>query len=80
MNSARLLSHQLRSPVLRQLRTQRRFASSGGARLEGSADNAFNRERNAVKDHAAATSDFANAPEQTLFWNPTVNHHKSADE
>ncbi|CAK3781321.1 cytochrome C oxidase subunit Via [Lecanosticta acicola] len=39
-------------PTLRQL-TQRRLEST----LQGPADNAFNRERQAVKEHAAATSD-----------------------
>ena len=34
---------------------QRRFASTEGV-LKGNVDNAFNRERKAVKDHAAATS------------------------
>ncbi|EDO01526.1 hypothetical protein SS1G_04001 [Sclerotinia sclerotiorum 1980 UF-70] len=35
---------------------QRRFASSEST-FAGAEDNAFNRERQAVKDHAAATSD-----------------------
>ena len=35
---------------------QRRFAHSDGPQLTGAADNAFNRERQAVKAHAAATS------------------------
>lgn len=42
------------TPAFRQI-AQRRFAS-GGPALEGAADNAFNRERQAVKEHAAATS------------------------
>lgn len=44
-------------PAFRQTIRQpiaRRWASEGG--LEGTADNAFNRERQAVKEHAAATS------------------------
>lgn len=45
---------QLRSPVARRA-VQKRFASSEGA-FKGAEDNAFNRERKAVKDHAAATS------------------------
>ncbi|MCJ1366113.1 Cytochrome c oxidase subunit 6A, mitochondrial [Acarospora aff. strigata] len=45
----------LRSPVLRST-IQRRFASGEGVKLTGPADNAFNRERQAVKQHAAATS------------------------
>lgn len=35
---------------------QRRFASSGEPPLTGVADNAFNRERRAVKHHAAESS------------------------
>ena len=35
---------------------QRRWASQGQPEFEGAADNAFNRERAAVKAHAAATS------------------------
>ena len=45
----------LRSPVLRST-IQRHFASGEGVKLTGPADNAFNRERQAVKQHAAATS------------------------
>ncbi|KAI5357555.1 Putative cytochrome c oxidase, subunit VIa [Septoria linicola] len=41
------------TPAVRRI-TQKRLQSSG---LQGPADNAFNRERAAVKDHAAATSD-----------------------
>ncbi|MCJ1245828.1 Cytochrome c oxidase subunit 6A, mitochondrial [Trapelia coarctata] len=47
---------QVRSPIIRQT-LQRRFAHSEGPPLTGAADNAFNRERAAVKAHAAATSD-----------------------
>lgn len=46
---------QVRSPILRQT-FQRRFAHDEGPSLTGAADNAFNRERAAVKAHAAATS------------------------
>ncbi|MCJ1255861.1 Cytochrome c oxidase subunit 6A, mitochondrial [Lignoscripta atroalba] len=49
------VSQQLRTPVIRS-NLQRRFASSEGPALTGPADNAFNRERQAVKAHAAATS------------------------
>lgn len=57
------LSQQFRAPVFRQT-VQRRFESSAhslpstkpGAKLVGPQDNAFNRERAAVKAHAAATS------------------------
>jgi hypothetical protein len=46
---------QLRSPAIRSA-FQRRFASTGSGGLHGAEDNAFNRERLAVKEHAAATS------------------------
>jgi cytochrome c oxidase subunit 6a len=46
---------QLRSPAIRSA-FQRRFASTGSSGLHGAEDNAFNRERLAVKEHAAATS------------------------
>lgn len=47
------------TPAVRGLRqqTQKRFSSGNAPNLSGAADNAFNRERAAVKDHAAATSD-----------------------
>ncbi|CAD0099542.1 unnamed protein product [Aureobasidium mustum] len=47
---------QLRSPILRQL-GRRQLHGAGQSGFQGAADNAFNRERAAVKDHAAATSD-----------------------
>ncbi|KAH8589564.1 cytochrome c oxidase subunit VIa [Bisporella sp. PMI_857] len=46
---------QLRAPAVRQT-VQRRLASTESS-FQGAADNAFNRERQAVKEHAAATSD-----------------------
>lgn len=49
------VSQQCRSTALRQT-LQRRFASSNEPPLTGAADNAFNRERRAVKAHAAASS------------------------
>jgi cytochrome c oxidase subunit 6a len=45
----------LRSPAIRTP-FQRRFASAESSGFKGAEDNAFNRERKAVKDHAAATS------------------------
>jgi cytochrome c oxidase subunit 6a len=57
MNTQRLgqrLGRQFRSPAFRST-FQRRFASEK-TELRGVADNAFNRERAAVKAHAAATS------------------------
>jgi len=60
-------AQQMRAPALRRtLRSsiQRRFASAhpappgqAGTKMAGTQDNAFNRERAAVKAHAAATSD-----------------------
>lgn len=58
MNAARLGLHlvrPLRHPGLGSRLPRRRFASEKTA-LTGAADNAFNRERAAVKAHAAATS------------------------
>jgi cytochrome c oxidase subunit 6a len=46
---------QLRSPILRQL-GRRQLHGAGQTGFQGAADNAFNRERAAVKEHAAATS------------------------
>ncbi|KAF1344747.1 cytochrome c oxidase polypeptide VIa [Delphinella strobiligena] len=51
---ARRAATQLRSSVPRQLGRRQLSTESG---LQGAADNAFNRERAAVKAHAAATSD-----------------------
>ena len=61
----RLTQRQLHSPTLRST-VQRRFESTasgvpappgqGASKLAGASDNAFNRERAAVKAHAAATS------------------------
>lgn len=50
---ARRAATQLRSSVPRQFGRRQLSTESG---LHGAADNAFNRERAAVKDHAAATS------------------------
>ena len=51
------LSAQVRSPTIRS-RFQRRLAHNDGGEppLTGAADNAFNRERRAVKAHAAASA------------------------
>ena len=51
---------QLRSPILRQL-GRRQLHGAGEKGFQGAADNAFNRERSAVKDHAAATSGMSRA-------------------
>ena len=47
---------QIRSLSANRSLLQRRFAHIEGPQLTGAADNAFNRERQAVKAHAAATS------------------------
>ena len=48
------------SPVLlrssRQIGARRWASGEGGSTFTGAADNAFNRERQAVKDHAGATA------------------------
>ncbi|KAL9025357.1 MAG: hypothetical protein Q9196_005800 [Gyalolechia fulgens] len=51
--------HLTRYGVIPSMRNtvQRRLASSEMPKLKGAADNAFNRERLAVKQHAAASSD-----------------------
>lgn len=51
LRAAQLASRQIRSPVLRNT-VQRRFASHEPTKLVGPMDNAFNRERLAVKQHA----------------------------
>lgn len=55
LRSAQRFSANIRSPAVRKP-FQRRFASAENSGLHGAEDNAFNRERKAVKDHAAATS------------------------
>jgi len=55
LRTSQRFAAQLRSPTLRSS-FQRRFASSESSGFHGAEDNAFNRERQAVKDHAAATS------------------------
>ena len=47
--------HQLRSPLIRSS-IHRRFASTEPPKLVGPMDNAFNRERLAVKQHAAQSA------------------------
>ncbi|CAG8958855.1 hypothetical protein HYFRA_00011808 [Hymenoscyphus fraxineus] len=56
LRSTQRFAANLRSPAVRKP-FQRRFASAENSGLHGAEDNAFNRERKAVKDHAAATSD-----------------------
>jgi cytochrome c oxidase subunit 6a len=55
MRVSQRLASQIRSPAVRTP-FQRRFASSESTVLKGAEDNAFNRERQAVKDHAVATT------------------------
>jgi len=52
---SQLASRQLHVPVLRNT-FQRRFASTEPTKLVGAMDNAFNRERLAVKAHAAQSA------------------------
>ncbi|MCJ1298173.1 Cytochrome c oxidase subunit 6A, mitochondrial [Hypocenomyce scalaris] len=56
VRASQRISPQVRSPAIRSS-FQRRLAHDSGPELSGPADNAFNRERQAVKAHAAATSD-----------------------
>ena len=58
---------QLRSPAVRSV-FQRRSASTGSTGLHGAEDNAFNRERLAVKEHAAATSGEYKAERAVELW------------
>lgn len=51
-----------RSATIRQPVSRRFVGGIGEKGLEGAADNAFNRERAAVKEHAAATSGECFAP------------------
>ncbi|KAL8772024.1 MAG: hypothetical protein Q9209_002689 [Squamulea sp. 1 TL-2023] len=53
--SALTARHTLQTPLHNTV--QRRLASGEMPKLTGAADNAFNRERMAVKQHAAASSD-----------------------
>lgn len=55
MRASQRLGSQLRSPVVRTP-FQRRLASSESTVFKGAEDNAFNRERLAVKEHAAGTT------------------------
>jgi hypothetical protein len=55
LRTSQRFASQLRSPAVRTP-FQRRFASTESSGFVGAEDNAFNRERKAVKDHAAATS------------------------
>ena len=57
LRSVRAAQRQTVRQLQRQPRTLgRRWASSGDSGLHGAADNALNRERQAVKEHAAGTS------------------------
>lgn len=56
----------LRSPAVRAA-FQKRFASTAESTLKGAEDNAFNRQRKAVKDHAAATSGMYFSVELDVF-------------
>ena len=64
LRSIRTASPVLRSSLARSPRQvgARRWASGEAGELKGAADNAFNRERQAVKDHAAATAGITSYP------------------
>ena len=53
--ATRLLNQQFATPLLRTT-LQRRFVSHEPPKLTGAMDNAFNRERLAVKQHAAQSA------------------------
>jgi len=55
LRASQLATRQLQSPVLRTT-LKRRFASTEPPKLVGPMDNAFNRERLAVKAHAAQSA------------------------
>lgn len=63
LRASQRFAAQLRSPAIRTP-FQRRFASTESSAFHGAEDNAFNRERKAVKDHAAATSGMLPAPRE----------------
>ncbi|KAF2482053.1 cytochrome c oxidase subunit VIa [Neohortaea acidophila] len=52
-----LRSVRIASPTFRQVVARRYASQAPPSHLSGATDNAFNRERQAVKEHAAATSD-----------------------
>jgi len=56
MFAARLARTQARTALSRQAARRSATTNAPSSGLSGAADNAFNRERAAVKDHAAATS------------------------
>ena len=55
LRTTQLASQQTRSPILRST-LHRRFASNEPPKLVGPMDNAFNRDRLAVKAHAAQSA------------------------
>jgi hypothetical protein len=55
MRASQRFASQIRSPAVRTP-FQRRFASSESSAFKGAEDNAFNRERHAVKEHAVGTT------------------------
>ncbi|KAL5331252.1 hypothetical protein ACEPPN_000781 [Leptodophora sp. 'Broadleaf-Isolate-01'] len=74
LRSSQRFAAQLRSPAVRTP-FQRRFASSESSAFHGAEDNAFNRERQAVKDHAAATSALLIAGANAyVLWNEHWAH------
>jgi hypothetical protein len=55
LRASQRLASPLHTPAVRAS-LRRRFASTESSAFHGAENNAFNRERKAVKDHAAATS------------------------
>ncbi|KAL9132295.1 MAG: hypothetical protein Q9175_006535 [Cornicularia normoerica] len=60
LHAVKLAGRQGQPPILRSI-LQRRFASTEPPKLVGPMDNAFNRERLAVKHHAAQSAGSLNA-------------------
>jgi len=56
LGASRALQSPLRAPATRSAIRRPYSTPTGGSALKGDADNAFNRERAAVKQHAAETS------------------------
>lgn len=64
MRASRQIGLQARNPTLRSAFQRRLASTQEQAPLTGAADNAFNRERRAVKAHAAASSGQSIAPKK----------------
>lgn len=62
-------ARRIQTPILRNT-LQRRFAGTGPTKLEGPMDNAFNRERLAVKQHAAQSAGMSHCPSHATCAGP----------